>query len=190
MMNPTDEELVMAYYQGDKEAFACLFQRYQAPIFNFSLRMLASRADAEDVVAETFLQLSAKRYRHRPGIKFVTWLMTVARNACLTHIRQRKKGLWSWWTSLKAQEMATDHTLAEKTSPREILDRRESSRKVRQAIERLPVPQREALILREYHGMSYAEISRILNVSLEQVKIRLFRAREHLRVSLKEVWDG
>jgi len=185
-MDKTDEELIETYYQGKEEAVEMLFTRYKMPVFNFSLRILNGRADAEDATGEVFLSLFRKKYTPRAGVKFSTWLFAVARNACLTQIRKRKKWLPMWLTKNESGEYEQWDIPDTADLPHEVLGKREEALKVRKAISLLPDLQKEALVLREYHHFKYDQISEILNCSLEQVKINIFRARERLRVVLKE----
>lgn len=189
-MDQTDEELVESYYQGNEEALEVLFIRYKMPVFNFSLRILNGRADAEDVTGEVFLSLFAKKYTQKSGAKFSTWLFTVARNACFTQMRKRKKWTSMWFTKNDSGQCEEWQIADAADLPNESLVKREEALKVKKAIDELPELQKEALVLREYHDMKYGQISEILDCSLEQVKINIFRARERLRVALKETQDG
>ncbi len=181
VMEQTDEDLVKSYYQGNEEALEMLFARYKMPILNFSLRILNGRADAEDVTSEVFLSLFAKKYAPKQGVRFSTWLFTVARNACLTQKRKQKKMFGMWFTK-KESSTYEEWNIPDKADlPNEVLSKKEEALKVKQAIQNLPELQKEILILREYHFFKYAQISEIVGCSLEQVKINIFRARENLR---------
>ncbi len=185
-MVQTDEELVESYYQGNEEALEMLFARYKNPVLNFSLRILNGRADAEDVTSEVFLSLFGKKYTQKAGARFSTWLFTVARNACLSQMRKRKKWLSIWFTKNNSGEYEQWDIPDEADLPNEVLAKREEAVKVKQAINLLPDLQKETLVLREYHYFKYDQISKILGCSLEQVKINIFRARERLRGTLME----
>jgi RNA polymerase sigma-70 factor, ECF subfamily len=183
-MMQTDNELVEAYHQGDSGAFRELFARHKGMVFNFSLRFLGNRADAEDVTSEVFLQLFHKRFVVTGAAKVTTWLLTVARNAALSRLRTRKFQVPLWFRNPETGDPEEWEIPDAKDSASDVLGGREKAAKVRQAIDKLPEEQKEALILREYHDKSYAEIAEILGCSLEKVKILIFRARESLRVEL------
>lgn len=185
-MEQSDEEIMMEY-QSDREpeAVKMIFFRYKTRILNFCLRILGNRADAEDVTGDVFLTLFSGKYVYDPKAKFSTWLYTVARNSCISRMRQRKN-LVSVWFSSKGGSGCDQWDMEDKEDlAGEQLAQREAASRVKRAIGRLPAEQREAIVLREYHRLSYDEISRILNCSLEKVKILIFRGRESLREELK-----
>ncbi len=183
-MDKPDEDLMREYSEGNQEALSMIFSRYKMPIFNYALRFLGNRADAEDIVGEVFLAVFGKRYRFDPRAKFSTWLYTVAHNSCISKIRQRKKllSLWSKNETDEWQEWEITDSSGEEVV--EELDRQELAKYIRMAIVQLPDEQKEALILREYHQLSYAQISTVLGCSLDKVKVLIFRAREGLRTGV------
>jgi len=193
-MKRTDEELIVDYQQGDETALQLLYERYKRPILNFSLRILNNRADAEDVTAQVFLTLVTKRHAYHPKAKFSTWLFRVAHNNCITCIRKRKKIMSLWHKDNETSQYEQRDIPDSVDSPREKLEKSESAEYLKQAIEKLPLVQKEALILREYHALNYQQIALVLDCSLENVKILIFRARVHLRKelssSLKEDKNG
>ncbi len=167
-----------------QEELARRFQEYRQRIFNFALRLTGNRADAEDAAAEAFFALCRGQYAERPGAKFSTWLFTVTRNACLKRLRRKNRFLSLFAGS--AEEGETD-VPDDRPGSREEAERKETEGLVQKAIRLLPVSQREAILLREYEQMSYQEISGVLQCSLENVKILIFRARESLRKELEPV---
>lgn len=173
-MEQADEQLIQAFQSGNKNALEILYARYKARILNFSFRMLNSRSDAEDVTANVFLALFSGKYRPGHQAKFSTWLFTIARNRCLDVIRSRKR------------ETVTDHWEREggAKNARENLTESEHEMKIREAIQQLPDGQREAIILRAYHSLSYNEIAKVLGCSVDNVKVLIFRARQSLRQEL------
>ncbi len=91
-----DEELIEAFNKGSGTAFEALFERYKLKVFNFALRMLCDRPEAEDVTSETFMQLYQRKFVYNRTAKISTWLFAVARNGFITRIRKRQ-GLVSVW---------------------------------------------------------------------------------------------
>ncbi len=184
-MDKRDEDLVDDYNQrGDQEALTMIFYRYKKPVLNYALRILGHRADAEDVVSEVFLAIFGKKYRVDPKAKFSTWAFTVTRNICIDKIRKRKRFLPLVFRNDVTQEIEEWDPADTKDLPREDLERMETAHHVQNAIQKLPLEQKEALVLREYHNLSYEEISNVLNCSLSKVKILIFRARENLKNEL------
>ncbi len=185
-MEQTDEDLWRAYTGGDSAAFETLFHRHKGKVFNFALRLLASRPDAEDVTSEVFIQLFHKRFQDNGKARLTTWLFTVARNACLSRLRSAKHVVSLWFKKDDGEDAEWDIP-DPGLSAQETVSQKERARMVRKALTRLPMEQKEALILREYFHKDYAEIADILKCSLEKVKILIFRGRESLRKELLPV---
>ena len=190
--NERDEELVAMAKNGDRGAFEMLYERYKNRVYGFSLRMLRVRADAEEVVAETFLSVFENIYRFDEKMSFPSWLFTIARNKCLDTIRKRKKFvLFSIFSSNKEDKGIEETIAGENKGADENIDEAEIAEAVRAALSLLPFEQRTAIVLREYERMSYKEIADTMDCSINKVKILLFRAREalsrHLGPVLKEM---
>jgi RNA polymerase sigma-70 factor (ECF subfamily) len=186
-----DEELILEYQEGRQEALEELFRRYKRPILNYALRVLNHRADAEDVTTEVFMSLLTNKDAYRPQAKFSTWLYTVARNVCITRIRRRKHLVSAWFRKSDGEDWEEWNIPDSRELPREELMRRETAAAVRKVIDKMTGLQKDALILREYQKLSYAEISEILGCSLENVKVLIFRAREYLRKELPPyLWEA
>jgi RNA polymerase sigma-70 factor, ECF subfamily len=175
-----DQELMLEYCQGKQEALEELFSRYKKKIFNYCLRFLRNQADAEDVAGEVFLTLSVKKDSYQPQYKFSTWFYAVARNACIDRWRKRKRFVFMWFKKEKGGYDLWDIP-DKRIGPAEASGRHETEHYVKKAISRLPLFQREVVILREYQLLSYAEIAGVLGVSEEKVKVSLFRARQRLK---------
>lgn len=183
-MEQTDEELMSQFAGGDMPALEGIFTRYKKPVFNFALRFLANRAEAEDVASDVFFAVINGKYHYTPSAKFSTWLFTVTRNACISRIRNSKKFFSLWFKSEEGDDQEIqlpDHTLP---APEQLI-KKEQSVIIERALARLPLGQREAIILKEFQDMSYQEIAKVLNCSLANVKILIFRGRENLRREIK-----
>jgi RNA polymerase sigma-70 factor, ECF subfamily len=184
-MERTDEELIEQFKKGDQGSFDMVFTRYKNRIFNFCLRILSNRSEAEDATSDVFLALVSNSYQIKAQVKFSTWAYTVARNNCISRLRKGKH-VTSLFTSQNGEviEMPVKDS---SPTPKEQLEGSETKVLIQQAIGKLPLEQKEALILREYHDLSYSEIAEILNCSLEKVKVLIFRGREQLRVDLSSL---
>lgn len=167
-----------------------IFTRYKTPVLNYALRILGSRADAEDVVSDVFLAVFGGKYRFDPKAKFSTWAFAVTRNMCIDKIRKRKRFLPLLFRNEGTKELEEWDPPDTKDLPREDLEKKEMAHHVQQAIQKLPPEQKEALVLREYHDLSYEEISKVLDCSLSSVKVLIFRARENLKKELASILAG
>lgn len=161
-----DSVLVRAAQNGDVDAFEELVRRYQASIYRVALRMLGSRADAQDAAQETFVRAwrALPRFRHDSTIS--TWLYRIVTRRALDKIAARR-------TTGTLDEVE----LEAGPDPAHTAERRERFRAVGKAIANLPPDQRAALVLREFEGLSYQEVANVLGTSLPAVKGRIHRAR-------------
>ena len=183
-MRHSDEELMKASQLGDESAMRQIFQHNKGRIFNFCYGLLGNRADAEEIAADVFAILIEKKQSYDPARTFSTWIFTIARNLCFNRIRKRKRTVSMWFSSGDSDQFESWDVPDDGDDSRESLAKKERIRNVRTAIAGLPFEQREVLELRQYQGFRYAEISEILNCSLEKVKILIFRAKENLRNEL------
>lgn len=181
IQDTNDEELIRQFYQADGEALKVIFKRHKDGLFNFALRFAGNRADAEDAVSHAFMMVCEKRYTVKPGASFKTWLYTVVRNICLSKVRSRNKFYSLWISKSDSDHEGSIDVVDPKKIARDQLDGKEIMAIIQKAVYKLPGEQKEALLLREYQGFSYEEISQVLNCSLEKVKVLIFRARNHLK---------
>jgi len=161
-----DEVLVGAARAGDIEAFEVLVRRYELPMYRVALRMLDSGADAEDATQEAFVLAWRKLAGFRGESSFSTWLYRILTNRCL-NVRG----------SYRPSEPLGERMLGPGAGPVEVLERRERWHAVSEAVRALPGEQRAALVLREFEGLSYAEIAQVLGITVAAVKGRIHRAR-------------
>ncbi len=182
-MNPSDEDLVTAYLERDDEqAFRQLVERHQDRIFGYLMGMVKDRATANDLFQETFMRvINAMRegsYTHRG--KWLSWVMRIARNAALDHLRKQKK--WadvpqdedegrSFWDTLETEEPAADEQL-HRAEQRDWLDAH---------IDRLAPEQREVLLLRQDTDLTFREIADLQDVSINTALGRMRYALKNLR---------
>jgi RNA polymerase sigma-70 factor (ECF subfamily) len=166
----SDEQLMLEFKQGSKDAFLELFARYREPIYGFFRRRLQDVARAEELAQETFLGVlrGIKRYEPRALVK--TYLYGIAMNLLLAEMRKRAR---------ENVDAASAADPPQREDPESVLW-------VRQAIGRLGADEREVLMLREYEQLSYAEIAALLRIPVNTVRSRLFRARKALRELLIE----
>lgn len=182
MVEKSDETLMEECQEGSSAALEELFGRYKAKVFNFAYRILSDRAEAEDATSDLFLTMLSKSGAYSPQAraKFSTWAYTVVRNGCFSRLRKRRG--WFSFGDLAEWQVADAGP-----GPGEQAQRRDMGRWVQAAVQKLPLSQKEAIVLREYHGLSYAEIAQVLRCSMENVKILIFRAREALRKELAPI---
>jgi RNA polymerase sigma-70 factor, ECF subfamily len=183
-MTATDEELVARSQGGDLESFNELIVRWERPIYALAYRVIGREEDARDVCQDTFL----RAYRALPGFKgqakFSSWLYRIALNLCRDWIRrQRRAPVSQMPEDVDALELAAETEPAE--SIEDLVARRELSAIVEQAMAGLSEEQRTAIILKEYHGMTFQEIADLQGCPLSTVKTRLYQGLSQLRRQLE-----
>jgi len=181
----TDEELVARSRTGDADSFNQLVRRWERPIFALAYRTLGREEDARDVAQETFL----RAFRALPGFKgdakFSSWLYRIALNLCRDWIRRsRRAPLVEVPEGVEIHELAAEKQ--ETASVEELASRAELSGAVALAMEKLPAEQRTAIILKEYHGLTFQEIADLMNCPLSTAKTRLYQGLMLLRRYLAE----
>lgn len=175
----TDELLLEGAGAGDQAAFLQLYERHRDAVFRFAYRITGSVERAEDITHDCFLSLIKKYENFDPArASLRTYLIAAARNLWLKQLRD--SGRESTMDGLSE----ADFIAADKEPLNRLLDD-ELSLRVQRAVSNLPPMQREALVLFEYEGLSLNEIAEMLGTDVGAVKSRLYRAREHLRSSLR-----
>ena len=182
MQGLRDEEVMLNYQKGEVEAMDELLRRYKNPIYHFAFRMIGNTAEAQEIAQEVFLRVHQSKDTYRPTGKFSTWIFSITHNLALSRIRKKK------WLAIWPRRADDPDTLVEfaspDPSPQEIASENELSGILKQCLQSLTFLQREALVLREYQGLDYQEIAKILNKSLGTVKTLIHRARQNLKYKL------
>lgn len=182
-MNNTENDLIQQAATGNRQAFGTLVRRHQARVFQFIRRLHGCAAEAEDLTQETFIKAYQALPRWRPEARFHTWLLQIARNATLDALRQRRR---------RPGDTLDEHAHLADPGPSP-LQQLESGRRLallEQLLARLPLEQREILLLREVEGLSYTELATALDINAGTVKSRLARAREAMLISYHQEIEG
>lgn len=177
-VNTSDDELMVRGAAGDDEAYRILVQRWEGAVFSFLLHMLGGREDAQDLTQEAFLRMVASAPRYQATGQFRSWLLRIAGNLARSRLRRRRV---IRWLSFDAAPVDPPH---DSPSALQEIERRERREEVQRAIRRLPVRQREALVLKQYHGLKYDEIALAMGVTTPAVQMLLHRAMTALREDL------
>ena len=185
-MASSDWELVQRTRAGERDAFRELVERYQRKIAALALGMLRSREDALDIVQETFARAYESLDRFKGDAAFYTWVYRIAYNLCIDHQRRTAKQ-----SHASLDEDAGDGPppgIPDGPRPDQPFDRArdaEIARRVREAIAGLTPDHRAVILLRELEGLSYAEISQVLECPKGTVMSRLHYARRQLQNRLR-----
>lgn len=175
-----DEKLLQAHQRGDREAFATLMDRYANELLHFLIRFLGSRAAADDVFQETFLQVHLSADTFDLSRRFKPWLFTIAANKARDYYRKHNRNAAaSLSASIDAEdegERFVDLLESPEQQPQVPLLDAERSRLVKKVIDSLPLHLREILLLSYFQRLSYNQIADSLEIPLGTVKSRLHSA--------------
>ena len=182
----SDEQLMSLFQGGDENAYIELVNRYKDKLINFIFNYLGDLESSEDVVQETMIKLYQKKHYYREIAKFSTWLYTIAKNLANTELRKRKQRK----TTLLSQFSKDDKTYelpSNDPEPGQEIQTDIVNKIIRDAVDQLSEKFKIVIVLRDIHGLSYEDISEIINVPIGTVKSRINRARLQLQVELKHL---
>jgi RNA polymerase sigma-70 factor (ECF subfamily) len=164
----SDEQLMLAFSKGSPEAFTELFSRYKQPIYGFFRRRVSEAHHAEELTQETFLVLLRAAARYEPRALFRTYLYAIGLKILRAHRRK---------AAFRATFLGHPNSVPDPGKQ----DATEAGLWIRRAVEKLDSIDREILLLREFEQLTYAEIADLLELPINTVRSRLFRARTALR---------
>lgn len=189
-----EKALIRKCKNGDINSFELLIEQYQKKVFNIAFRMMGNQEDASDIAQEVFIRVykSIKNFKEESSLS--TWIYRIATNVCLDELRKRKKNnIISINSTLQLDDSELTLELEDPGDrPDELLQKKELCREIQEAIECLNEEHKAVIVLRDINGLSYEEISKILQCSLGTVKSRINRARSSLKSILlksKEHFD-
>jgi RNA polymerase sigma-70 factor (ECF subfamily) len=184
-MSLTDEELVARAKTGDLDSFNQLVSRWERPIYALAYRTLGREEDARDVVQEAFLRAYRGLKGFKGEAKFSSWLYRITLNLCRDWSRrERRAPIVQVPEGTDPVELA-DERVQTSESVEDLVARREMSEAVAKAMAELPEEQRTAIMLKEYHGLTFQEIAGMLDCPLSTVKTRLYQGLSVLRRRLE-----
>lgn len=175
----TDTALVAQAQAGDFLAFEELVRRYRNDVFGLSQHFVRNREEAWDISQEVFIKAHRALNRFRGDSSFKTWLLRITSNQCKDYLKKRRLTTVPFDETFQAGD-----TPSSTMDPGHALQARELGEAILKALEGLPAKHRTAFVLREFEGLSYEEMSRVMNCSLGTVMSRLHHARKKLQASL------
>lgn len=168
-----ERALVQRAIARDPEAFGALYDKHVVRVYRHVYYMVGNATEAEDLTAQAFLQgwQAIGRYQIR-GAPFVSWLLRIAHNLGVSHLRSRKE---------KAELPETLVDRSRDGNPEDVLQRRADAQRVREAILRLRDEQRQVIMLRFVEDLEYKEVAEIVGKSVAAVRVIQHRALNALR---------
>jgi RNA polymerase sigma-70 factor (ECF subfamily) len=185
----TDYELILAVTSGEAAAFDELLTRYKNLVYSVVLRMVNCREDANDQAQEVFIKIYKNLEKYKPDYKFSTWVIRIATNHVID-FRRRRANAAATCDLEAARDVAAMGVAAVAAQPEDAYLAKEQSQILTNAIESLPDMYKLPIVLYHSQGLSYQEISEIMDEPMSKVKNRLFRARKLLKESLMTLKRG
>ncbi len=185
-----DIRLMLRVREDDSQAFADLVDAYNHRLVTVLQHLVGHADEAEDLAQEVFLRVYRSRKKYHPKAKFSTWLFTIANNLALNVLRDRQRRPQIPLNTREsgplgprpAEQLVHDRG----GQPHHRMQQQELEEVVRQALDTLNDRQRVAVVLNKFEDMNYAEIAEVMNLTTKAVKSLLSRARENLRLALRE----
>src|SRR5712671_6459554 len=175
MTSAPDEDLMLEVRNGAGESLGVLFDRYQAPLYNFYSKLTGDRVLSEDLVQEVFLRILKYRQSYRPGTPFRAWIYQIARNARVDHFRRAPR------------QVALNPEMLPPVLPGDSAQHGQEAELLHRALMQLPEEKREILILSRFQELKYDEIAQMLGCETGTVKVRVFRALKDLKTVFQQL---
>ena len=186
-----DEQLMRRTQQGDKQAFALLYERYSQAVLSYLYRMLGNVEDVESIGQEVFLRAFKFAATYRYPQKFSTWLFTIARNLAINQAQRRKRSPVKTATQLNMEDLEMNSSAASVAERVEDdLEKREQIVRVLQAMDGLPSDQKEVIVLGIFQDLSYAQMEEITGAKAVTLRSRMFHGLRKLAAVLKTKDEG
>ncbi len=192
----TDMMLVERTVAGDQKAYELLVLKYQRRIERLIGRMVRDVNLVEDIAQETFIRAYRALAQFRGEAQFYTWLYRIAVNTAKKALVDMKRDPTISESALRGNSDDDDETslmeneLTSSETPETVLAAKEIAAAVNAAMEALPEELRQAVTLREIEGLSYEEISEVMNCPIGTVRSRIFRAREAISAKVKPMLEN
>jgi RNA polymerase sigma factor (sigma-70 family) len=177
-----DNEIVSKVLRGEQNAYAELVNRYQSYVFTLILRMIKSREDAEEVAQDVFVKAYRALADFRGDSKFSTWLYTIVNTTCITFLRKKKLDVHSL-DNEKVFEVADNRDSGSRAN---LVEQKSRVNMVNKAIAMLSPDDAEVITLFYKAEQNLEEISKILRLETNTVKVRLHRARTRLKEKMEK----
>ncbi len=181
-----EDFLIQELKEGKDLAFKTIVDEYQNMVYNTCLAIVKSEEDAEDIAQEVFVQVYQSIKSFKGESKLSTWIYRIATTKSLDHERKKKrKKRFGFVKSIFGEDSEIIINPPDFNHPGVALDKKENAAKLFKAIDELPENQRIAFLLNKVEGLSYQEVSQVLQVSVSSIESLLHRAKNNLRKILE-----
>jgi RNA polymerase sigma factor (sigma-70 family) len=181
----TDNELIQRYINGDENSLNLLLNKHQRKIFSFILMRVKDRTLSEDIFQDTFFKVidSLRNGKYNEEGKFLPWVMMIANNLCMDHFRRIKR--MPIIVDSDGKDILNVLRFADESREDEII-KQQTSKTVKELVEKLPADQKEVLILRHYADLSFKEIAEMTGTNINTALGRMRYALLNLRKMIGE----
>lgn len=170
-----DQHYIQLIRNGKSNAFAVLVDRYKDMVYTLALKMLQNKEEAEEIAQDTFLKAFQAIQNFKGDSKFSTWLYKITYNTCLDRLKKAKKQKTTTYI-----EDFSEHQVKAIESIIENIDEKEKNKAIQDCLEKLPAEDAFLITLYYFDGKAVEEVAKILNITSDNVKIKLFRTRKKL----------
>jgi RNA polymerase sigma-70 factor (ECF subfamily) len=185
-----ETELIEQLKQGDETAFKTIVEQWQDMVYNTILGIVQNETEAEDLAQDVFIKVFEKIGTFKGDSKFSTWLYRIATTTALDHLRSKKrKKRFGFLQSLTGSGGDEKDQVPDFNHPGVSLDNKERAAVLFKAIEALPENQKSAYMLHKLEGLSYRDVSEVLNTTVSAVESLMSRANQNLRKQLEEYYN-
>lgn len=182
----SEEQLVTQLQQGDQTAFKAVVDNYQNMVYNTCFSIVKNAEDAEDLAQEVFVQVYQSIGSFKRESKLSTWIYRIATTKSLDHERKKKrKKRFGFVKSILGDDNQVEVNPPDFHHPGVVMDRKENAAILFRAMDKLPENQKIAFILNKVEGLSYQEVSEVMQTSVSSIESLLHRAKNNLRKILE-----
>ena len=180
-MTTNDQQLIDAVLAGDTQSFSIIVQRYKDLVFTLALRMMKHREEAEEVSQDTFVKVYRSLNKFKGDSKFSTWIYRVAYNTCLDRLKKHKRE-----QNTVAIDAFTVNQISTFDNALTTLEAAERKAAIKACLNLLPSDDSALITLFYFEELSLEEIAKIVGLTSNNVKVKLFRSRKKLTKILKD----
>lgn len=180
MTHIEDQHYIDLVVNGNSNAFATLVDRYKDMIYTLALKMMNSKEEAEEIAQDSFIKIFNSLNKFKGESKFSTWIYKVTYNTCLDALKKKKKQ-----NNVSFIEDFSEHQTKALESILDNIDEKERNQAIQNCLEELPSDEAFLLTLYYFDDQSVDEISKVMNITTDNVKVKLFRTRKKLASILK-----
>ncbi|HEX6182009.1 MAG TPA: RNA polymerase sigma factor [Chitinophagaceae bacterium] len=182
--------LINRLKQGDQAAFKEIVETWQDMVYNTAIGIVQNSEDAEDVAQDVFVQVYQSIDGFKGNSKFSTWLYRITISKAMDHERRKKrKKRFALIKSIFGEDSEVSVDVPDFNPPGVLFDRKEKAAVLFKEMAKLPENQRIAFVLNKVEGLSYQEISEIMDTTVPAVESLLHRAKSNLRKWLKDFYE-